>query len=123
MAARTLEAAGLRILERNWRCSYPSLKGEVDLVAEESAIDYAHGGEVVAWRVIVEVRTRRGDAQGTALQSVDQRKAAQLRALGAAWVQVHAWRGPWRIDVVAVQMDSFGRLLAVEHIRSAVTGG
>lgn len=122
MAARRLEEEGLRILERNWRCQFPSLKGEIDLVAEEMAPDYAQGGATVPWRVIVEVRTRRGDAFGTALQSVDSRKARQLQALGAAWVHERGWAGPWRIDVVAVQMDASGRLVAVEHLRSAVTG-
>ena len=36
------------------------------------------------------------------------------------YVQATNWAGPWRIDVVAVQMDGNGRLLAVEHIRHAV---
>ena len=50
------------------------------------------------------------------------RKAAKLREVAAHYVQQQAWRGPWRIDFVAVQMDSQGRLVAVDHIRHAVTG-
>jgi putative endonuclease len=122
IAARTLEEAGLRIVERNWHCTGMGLPGEIDLVAEEDAPDYVHGGIVVPWRVIVEVRTRRGNSHGTALQSVTEAKARRLRALGAAWVQERAWEGPWRIDVVAVQMDSSGRLLEIEHLRHAVAG-
>lgn len=111
----------MQVIERNWRCHNSALQGELDLIAEEFAPDFVSAA-VVPWRVIVEVRTRRGDSHGTALGSVDARKARQLQALGAAWVQEHGWRGPWRIDVVAVQMDRRGALLSVEHIRSAVTG-
>ncbi len=120
MAARALEEAGLRILERNWRCTGLGLPGEIDLIAEAVAPDYTQGGRSVPWRVLVEVKTRRGASHGTALQAVDERKAARLRALGEAYVQQSNWSGPWRIDVVAVQMDAQGRLLAIEHIPHAV---
>lgn len=122
MAAATLEQAGLRIVERNWRCTGLGLPGELDLVAEEEAPDFTQGGFPVPWRVVVEVKTRRGERYGTALQAVDPRKAARLRALGEAYIQQTGWQGPWRIDVIAIQMDPQGRLLAVEHIRHAVTG-
>jgi putative endonuclease len=118
MAERTLRAAGLTILARNWRCA----EGELDIVAQERAPDYVRGGELCDWLVLVEVRTRRGDAFGTALQSITARKAAKLREVAAHYVQATDWRGPWRIDVVAVQMDASGRLLRVEHIRHAVSG-
>ena len=42
------------------------------------------------------------------------------REVARHYVQATNWAGPWRIDVVAVQMDGNGRLLAVEHIRHAV---
>ena len=123
LAAAHLRAAGLSVLERNWRPPSALLAGEIDIIAEDNAPDLTRGGEVVPWRVIVEVRTRRGSVFGTALQSVGPRKQEQLRRLGQAWVQEHAWAGPWRIDVVAVQMDGAGRLLSVEHLRGAVAGG
>lgn len=116
IAARTLQAAGLTIVTRNWRCTV----GEIDIVAQETGPDYVRGLPAVPWLVIVEVRTRRGVAYGTALQSIGPRKQARLRKLAAIYVERIHWRGPWRIDVVAVQMDSSGRLLTVEHIRRAV---
>lgn len=118
MAAQTLQAAGLTILTRNWRCA----TGEIDLVAQEIAPDYSQGGELAPWLVIVEVRTRRGTAFGSALASVTPQKQARLAAVGAAYVQSVDWQGPWRIDVVAIQMDGAGRLQSVEHVRHAVTG-
>lgn len=118
LAVRTLQAAGLTILARNWRCPV----GEIDIVAQEQAPDFTQGGVIAPWLVLVEVRTRRGTSFGTARQSITPRKAAKLREVAAHYVQAQQWRGPWRIDVVAVEMDSRGHLLAVDHIRHAVTG-
>lgn len=122
MAAKYLAEAGMIIIARNWRCLDRGLPGEIDIIAEESAPDLVQDGDVVPWRILVEVRTRRGDAFGTALQSVTPQKAQRMRSLAAAWVQDTAWRGPWRIDVVAIQMDSRGLLRSFDHLRGAVGG-
>jgi putative endonuclease len=118
LAARHLEAAGLQIVARNWRCTH----GELDLVAHEVAPDYVNGDASVTWLVAVEVRIRRGARFGTALASVTPTKQAKLRVVAAAYVQTAAWQGPWRIDVVAIQLDSHGRMLEIQHLRHAVTG-
>ncbi len=118
LAVRALEEAGLTILERNWRCP----AGELDIVAQEQAPDLVTGEERATWLVLVEVRTRRGERFGTARQAVTPGKQAKLREVANHYVQALGWTGPWRIDVVAVQMDQAGRLLAVEHIRHAVPG-
>lgn len=116
IAVRTLEESGLLIVARNWRCPV----GEIDIVAQEDGPDFVHGVDAVPWLVIVEVRTRRGDVYGTALQSIVARKQAKLRQVARWYVNAVNWRGPWRIDVVAVQMDSTGKAVAVDHIRHAV---
>lgn len=116
IAVQALEQAGLTIVERNWRCSI----GEIDIVAQENGPDFARGLASTPWLVIVEVRTRYGTAYGTALQAVTRGKQAKLRQVARAYIQFKHWPGPWRIDVVAVQMDSRGELLSVEHIRHAV---
>ena len=118
LAVRALQEAGLTIRERNWRCA----AGELDIVALETAPDYAQGGEPVPWLVVVEVRTRRGTRYGTALQSITPAKQRKLREVAEHYVQAVAWPGPWRIDVVAVQMDGRGRLQSIRHIRHAVGG-
>lgn len=117
LAAQSLENAGLTLVARNWRCPV----GEIDLIAEEQAFDFIQGA-LSTWRVLVEVRTRRGERFGSAQQSITPRKAAKLREVAATYIQSIAWTGPWRIDVVAIQMDSHGYLQQIEHIRSAVTG-
>lgn len=116
LAAQKLLASGLTVVERNWRCR----EGEVDIVAQEIAPDFVNGYMRATWLVLVEVRTRRGSAFGTALESITPRKARKMRDVARRYVQEHAWQGPWRIDVVGVQMDGQGHLLAVEHVRNAV---
>jgi putative endonuclease len=118
MAAAALAQAGLRVIERNWRCP----QGELDIIAEEVAPDFSRARADATWLVLVEVRTRRGAVYGSARQSVTPAKQAKLREVGAYYIQARGWTGPWRIDVVAVQMDASGRLLEIEHIRHAVAG-
>jgi putative endonuclease len=118
IAVRTLREAGLSIVERNWRCPV----GELDIVAEEIGTDYASGESDARWLVLVEVRTRSSTTRGTARQAFTPRKQAKLREVAGHYLQEKGWRGPWRIDAVAVQLDRSGREVAVEHIRYAVTG-
>lgn len=118
IAVSALQEAGLRIVERNWRCR----AGELDIIAEERAPDFNRGAPDLRWLVVVEVRTRRGHGYGSARQSFTHRKQAKLRQLATIYVQQSKWPGPWRIDAVAVQMDRSGKLISVEHIRHAVTG-
>jgi putative endonuclease len=116
VAVQTLEAAGLTIVERNWRCGV----GEIDIVAQENGPDYVRGLASTPWLVIVEVRTRRGEEYGSALQSITRAKQRKLRQVGRTYVASHGWRGPWRIDAVGIQMDKGGHVLSVEHVRHAV---
>jgi putative endonuclease len=115
---RTLREAGLSIVERNWRCP----AGELDIVAEEMGPDYASGESNARWLVLVEVRTRSSTTRGTARQAFTPRKQAKLREVAGHYLQAKNWRGPWRIDAVAVQLDRSGREVSVEHIRHAVGG-
>jgi putative endonuclease len=58
------------VLARNWRCP----TGEIDLVV-------AGVGHVV----VVEVKTRRGEAFGHPFEAIDARKRARLWRLAIAW--------------------------------------
>jgi putative endonuclease len=109
LAAAHLEAKGYRILERNYR----RREGEIDIVA-------ARGGCLV----FVEVRTRRGGEQGSAVESVSPAKGARLVALAEAYCQERPELPPdRRIDVVAVELSPAGRLLSIQHIENAVGEG
>ena len=105
-AVAWLERRGMRVHARNWRCR----QGEIDIVARDGR-----------WLVVVEVRARRGRSYGTPEESVTGDKRRRLVTLGSRCVQDLAWEGPWRIDVVAVDLTSDGRAKRVRHYPNAVT--
>jgi putative endonuclease len=103
-AALHLTAAGMRVVDRNWRCP----GGEIDIVALD-------GPDLV----IVEVKTRTSLAFGDPLSAVDDRKHARLWRLGVAWSKTHSdmARGrSLRIDLVAVT-GPVAALADVSHLR------
>jgi len=106
LAADLLTQRGWAIVGRNVRCG----GGEIDLVARQ-------GEEYV----FVEVRTRRRGGLATPEESVDPRKQARLRRAAEAYMgQNGKLDHPWRIDVVAVELDPAGRVCRLEHFPYAL---
>lgn len=106
LAAGWLEARGYQVLARNWRCPY----GELDVIAEEQ-------GELV----FVEVKTRRGDTHGAPEEAITASKRAHLIAAAQTYLmEQRRETQPYRIDVIAVQLDGQGHLTDVRHYRSAI---
>ena len=106
MARRALEERGLQIIEGNYRCTL----GEMDLIAKRDS----------TW-VFVEVKTRRGNRYGTAADAVDSRKQKKIMQVAETYLQEHGLIDvDWRIDVVAIDMDSRGQLLGIDVIENAV---
>lgn len=104
VAVEHLQADGLTVLARNWRCG----RGELDVVARE-----ADGTLVVA-----EVKTRSTDAFGSPAEAVGYRKAVRVRALAAAWLAQDEGGYPEvRFDVVSV-LVLHGRT-EVQHLSAA----
>lgn len=108
LAAQHLTDWGWQVVERNWRCRW----GELDIVARD--------GE---WLVAVEVRARRRGGYGTPEESIGYRKKRKLLALAQRYVQLVHWPGAWRIDVVAIELDSAGGLRRLDHYADAVQPG
>jgi len=101
-AVEYLERAGLRILDRNWRCA----EGEIDIVAAE--------GRVL---VICEVKTRSGTGYGSPLEAITRSKRARLRRLAIRWLVAHGVLfDEVRIDVIGLVRDESG-LYQLEHVR------
>jgi putative endonuclease len=103
-AVRYLERCGLVVLSRNWRCR----DGELDVVATD-----AHR------LVVCEVKTRSGIGFGEPAESVTRQKAARVRRVTRAWLEVHQVR--WcevRFDVVAVLAPPGGPV-TVQHYEAA----
>lgn len=113
-AAAYLEQQGYVIVTRNWR----TRSGELDIIARE--------GE---WLVFVEVRTRRIGRRavtpvlGAPEESVTPRKQLQLIAMAEAYLFEMPWEGPWRIDVLALEVYPDDQVARINHLRDAVEGG
>ena len=113
-AAQYLRGAGYQVLDRNWVCRDPDLRGELDLIAR-------YRRTVVA----CEVKTRAGDRLAHPAQAVTPEKAARLRLLATRWLHDYQHRQhprrnptnprqrgthlvldrstPLRIDVIAIR--------------------
>jgi putative endonuclease len=101
-AVEYLQAAGFRILDRNWRCA----EGELDIVA-------AHRRSLV----VCEVKTRSGKRYGDPLEAITRGKQRRLRRLAVSWLVAHGVLfDQVRIDVVGVIRDSSGHF-SVEHVQ------
>lgn len=107
-ARRYLETRGYRFVASQWR----SAGCEIDLVLWDRE-------ELV----FVEVKTRRGEGSGRAAESVSDRQVRALVRAGLAFVAGLAAAGEhepiWRIDLVAVTLDSAGRVADVTHVENA----
>lgn len=112
-AAAYLEGQGFTVVLRNWRTRH----GELDIIATE--------GE---WLVFAEVRTRRSRGSGlppllgSPEESVTPRKQLRLVAMAEAYLFEMPWDGPWRIDVIALELRRDGSVARLNHLRDAVRG-
>ncbi|HZD00390.1 MAG TPA: YraN family protein [Actinomycetes bacterium] len=104
LACDRLAESGLRVVDRNWRCRI----GEIDVIAAGPGL-----------LVFCEVKTRRGDAHGSAAAAVTPTKQARLRRLAAAYLSsVDHQRCKVRFDVVAVTWPR-GSAPTVDHLERA----
>lgn len=110
-AAHYLVGAGYQVLDRNWVCRDPDLRGELDLIAR-------YRRTVVA----CEVKTRASDRLAHPVQAITAEKAARLRLLATRWLRDHQHhrgqaaarprnqvlldRTQLRIDVIAIRTDA-----------------
>jgi putative endonuclease len=107
LAAEALLSKGYHILERNFRCR----QGEIDLVAEDEQD-----------LIFVEVKARRGVSFGLPEDAITSHKRRKLVEVASYYLDLHACsERSWRIDVVAVQFSSSGKLEEIRIYEHAVT--
>jgi putative endonuclease len=111
-AVERLVADGWQIVARNWR----TRRGEIDIVARE--------GE---WLVFVEVRARRTKAGGAPFggrpeESVTAKKQLQLARMAEEYLFAMRWDGPWRADVVAIELDARDGVARYTRYEDAISG-
>jgi putative endonuclease len=103
-AVEHLQAVGMQILERNWRCRY----GELDVIASDAS------GRTL---VFVEVKTRTGDGYGGLSEAVTMAKVRRIRRLAACWLSQQDEHWPaLRIDVIGVRIGR-SRTRELAHLK------
>lgn len=88
LALKYLKRRGLKLLARN----YCSRHGEIDLIMQDKDT-----------LVFVEVRYRKHDSYGGAIESIDYHKQSRITNTAESYLQTHSWEGPCRFDIIAIQ--------------------
>lgn len=101
IAAAFLRVKGFAILERNYRFA----RREIDLIARKENVLAA-----------VEVKLRRGDRFGEAVEAVDSRKIARLYIALEGFIREFPESVDPRIDLVVIDLSSDSYEMRVRHI-------
>jgi putative endonuclease len=109
-AAAYLRLRGYRVLERNYRVP----QGEIDLIARK--------GDAL---VFVEVKARKDDSHGTALEAVSSLKVQRVSAAAALYLSGYTDSySACRFDIVTVGPEkNFLGFLKVRHFENAFSAG
>lgn len=87
LAAEYLQKHGYEIIARNWKTKWC----EIDIVArQQKTIRF------------VEVKYRRSECHGRALEYITAAKVRQLRLAARAWISEYTWGGDCAIDAVGI---------------------
>jgi putative endonuclease len=109
IAERHLKSLGFEILARRWRPP-GAHASDIDIIARD-------GGELV----FVEVKSRCGSGYGWPEDSVTRAKRRHILRAAFAWLDRHARPGAdFRIDVIAMMVDTVSRRASVRHFKGAV---
>jgi putative endonuclease len=104
-AVKELERRGYRIVTRNYRCRL----GEIDIIGEKNL-----------QLVFIEVKARTSQAFGLPQENVNYRKQAKIRRVAQMYLaETHQFHRDISFCVVAVQLDSEGKLVGIEVIEEA----
>ena len=103
VAARWLQRAGWRVLQRRFR----SGRRDIDLIVERSGL--------IAF---VEVKARHGADFGDPVEAVNWRKQRELSRSATTWIDRHGRQGEvYRFDVVGVLVN--GQNVRIRHVANA----
>lgn len=103
-ARRFLRQAGIRLIERNFRCA----AGEIDLICDDA-------GTIV----FVEVKTRRSEVATDPENAIGPGKQCRIEAAARTWIKQHHYpERAYRFDSVAIVWPADGKP-QVRHVREA----
>ncbi|KKS26521.1 MAG: hypothetical protein UU87_C0001G0036 [Parcubacteria group bacterium GW2011_GWA2_42_11] len=112
-----MKEKGLKILERNWKCKI----GELDIVAAEAK------GILGKIKTLIFVEVKSGGNARPAYapeQHVNFAKQQKLIRLAQAYLKYKkiSTEIPWRIDVVAIDINEQTNFCDIRHYENAVWG-
>ena len=105
IAGEYLKLSGYRILETNYRSGHL----EIDLIAEGNAC-----------LVFIEVKARRNDSFGSALESISKSKLRNIRMAARMYLSSAPRRIgylEYRFDLVAIDLDHNGDGMVLRHVK------
>ena len=105
IAGEYLKLSGYRVLETNYRSGHL----EIDLIAEKNGC-----------LVFVEVKTRRSDSFGDAVESVSHSKLVNIRRAARMYISGALRRvryAEYRFDLVAIDLDRGEAGLVLRHLK------
>ena len=106
LAAYLVTKYGYSILETNYRVR----EGEADIIAMD--------GDCL---VCIEVRTKTNRVYGTPEESITRIKKAHLAAVVNRYMEkLDKQPVNWRIDLVAIEMNSTGKVKRIDLIKNAI---
>jgi putative endonuclease len=108
LAVRHLKERGYLILARNWRAAVESVRGEVDVIAQQGST-----------LVFCEVKSRRRSLADNAFAAVTYPKQRQIRRLAALYLADREGNAEVRFDVIAVFWPPTGGGAVIDHILGA----
>lgn len=91
LACRYLLNQGLQLIEKNFRSKY----GEIDLIMKDNET-----------LVIVEVRFRKSNKYGGALESISQKKQSRIIATTQYYLSTHKVNSSIRFDVITMSNNT-----------------
>ncbi len=109
LACDFLQKKGYRILETNYRCRF----GEIDIVALTKGC-----------LVFIEVRTKSNSGFGSPEESITETKILHLERSAEYYRQQHpGMPESWRVDLVAIEIDSQQKVKRIELIENPFEAG
>ena len=106
LAKNHLKKKGYKLIETNYRCH----SGEIDIVARQKNC-----------LVFVEVRTKSTLDYGSPEESLSPAKQKHMIKCAYYYLQNHKnLPEQWRIDLVAVELDSYDKIKRIEIVENAL---
>ena len=102
LASAYLMSRGYTIRERNWRLGHK----EVDIIAQKDSV-----------LAFVEVKARRTDTFGDAIDAVSEKKIRNIISVASAYVKYYRLDLSVRVDVIAITGEPGNQ--TIEHIEDA----